>query len=574
MRVGTIVTMRSARLSLITLSILSGSVALSAPGISAAPPERLTYLITFVDGTNPRAEAAQLRGQNFSVAHVYENLFPGVAVELPAAAAQALARNPRVALIEPDGIATTSDTQTGATWGLDRTDQRARPLDTSFSYPASAGTGVTAYILDTGILETHQEFTGRMKPGYTAINDGRGTTDCDGHGTHVAGTVGGSVYGIAKKVDLVPVRVLGCDGSGTWSGVIAGMDWVAANHIKPAVANLSLGGGASSTIDDAVQRMVNAGVTVVVAAGNANRNACNYSPARAVNAITVGATTSSDARASYSNFGSCLDIFAPGSSITSAWYNSTSATTTISGTSMASPHVAGVAALILSGTTLTPAAVTSQLVNAATTGVVTSRGTGSPNRLLYSEPGPAQPQALAITTSSLPNATVNIAYSATLQATGGTSPYTWSATGLPAGLNLATDGTITGTATATGSFTLVMTATDAVSNTATANVSLTVAAVKVLPGAFGKTSPVNRATGISRSAARLSWATSANATSYRVCLSTSSACNTWYGLYTSTSVSFSGLRSRKVYYWHVQALNADGSVLANGGTIWRFTTAR
>ena len=566
--------MRRQVISIVSLAVLATTVASTGSSVGAASPERSTYLVTFVDGTNARAEAAQLRAQNYSVSFVYENLFPGVAVELPAAAAQALARNPRVALIEPDGIATISDTQTGATWGLDRVDQRALPLDTTFTYPSSAGTGVSAYILDTGILGGHQEFTGRMKPGYTAINDGRGTTDCNGHGTHVAGTVGGTVYGVAKKVNLVPVRVLDCAGSGTWSGVVAGMDWVAANHTKPAVANMSLGGGASSTVDAAVQRMVDAGVTVAVAAGNENQNACNVSPARATNAITVGSTTSSDARSSFSNFGSCVDIFAPGSSITSAWHTSTSATNTIGGTSMASPHVAGVAALILSGTTLTPAAVTSQLVNAATTGVVTSAGTDSPNRLLYSQTGPAQPQALAITTTSLPNATVNTAYTATLQATGGTSPYTWSATGLPDGLILAADGTITGTPTATGSFTLVVTATDAVPNSVTANVSLTVAAPKVLPGAFGKTSPVNGATGISRSAAVLRWATSANATSYRVCLSTSSACNTWYGPYTTTSITFSRLSGRTVYYWHVQALNADGSVLANGGTIWRFTSAR
>jgi subtilisin family serine protease len=242
---------------------------------------------------------------------------------------------------------------------------------------------------------------------------------------------------------------------------------------------------------------------------------------------------------------------------------------------MASPHVAGAAAVILGQSpSLTPSQVTSQLVNAATTGVVLSAGTGSPNRLLYSETGPTQPQALAITTSSLPNATVSTAYSATIQAIGGTSPYTWSATGLPNGLSLATDGKITGTPTATGSFTLVVTTTDAVLDTVTTNVSLTVAPAKVFPGVFGKTSPVNGASGISRSAARLTWAASANATSYQVCLSTSSACNTWYGPYTSTSASFSGLRGRTVYYWQVRAVNADGTTLANGGTIWRFTSAR
>ena len=241
-----------------------------------------------------------------------------------------------------------------------------------------------AYVIDTGINTTHNDFGGRATSGYDAV-DGGAATDCNGHGTHVAGSVGGTTYGVAKGVSLVAVRVLDCAGSGTNSGVIAGMDWVTANHVKPAVANMSLGGGASTAIDDAVNRMHNAGVTVVVAAGNENQNACNVSPSRAANAITVGATTSSDARASYSNFGSCVDVFAPGSSILSAWYTSNTATNTISGTSMASPHVAGVAALYLQGTpSATPATVANAIVTTATSGVVTSSGTGSPNLLVYS----------------------------------------------------------------------------------------------------------------------------------------------------------------------------------------------
>jgi subtilisin family serine protease len=220
--------------------------------------------------------------------------------------------------------------------------------------------------------------------GYTAINDGRGTSDCNGHGTHVAGTVGGTTWGVAKNTRLVAVRVLDCRGSGTTSGVIAGVDWVTANHVKPAVANMSLGGGTSSTLDAAVNNAVAAGVTMVVAAGNSNVDACTASPARAASAITVGATTNTDARASYSNFGSCLDIFAPGSSITSAWYTSNTSTSTISGTSMAAPHVAGAAALYLQGNpTASPSAVTSAIIGDATTGKVTSAGSGSPNRLLY-----------------------------------------------------------------------------------------------------------------------------------------------------------------------------------------------
>jgi subtilisin family serine protease len=240
---------------------------------------------------------------------------------------------------------------------------------------------VTAYVIDTGI-QPHNEFSGRLGSGYTAINDGRGTTDCNGHGTHVAGTVGGTTYGVAKQVTLVPVRVLGCDGSGTNSGVIAGMDWVAGRG-GPAVANMSLGGGASTATDSAVSRMTSSGVTTVVAAGNENQNACNVSPARASSAITVGSTTNTDARSSFSNWGSCVDIFAPGSNITSAWIGSTSATNTISGTSMASPHVAGVAAQYLqTNPGASPTTVTNALIGNATTGVVSGTN-GSPNRLLF-----------------------------------------------------------------------------------------------------------------------------------------------------------------------------------------------
>ena len=202
-------------------------------------------------------------------------------------------------------------------------------------------------MIDTGIRASHQEFAGRIGNGFTAITDGQGTNDCNGHGTHVAGTTGGTTYGVAKQVTLHPVRVLSCSGSGSNSGVIAGVDWVTANHVKPAVANMSLGGGVSTALDNAVQNSIAAGVSYAVAAGNSNANACNYSPARAANAVTVGSTTSSDARSSFSNFGTCVDLFAPGSSITSAWYTSNTATNTISGTSMASPHVAGALALYL-----------------------------------------------------------------------------------------------------------------------------------------------------------------------------------------------------------------------------------
>lgn len=315
---------------------------------------------------------------------VFKHAINGYAVEMSEKEAAALSRDPRVKYVEEDGEVFAIATQNNATWGLDRIDQRDRPTNTTYVYNAT-GSGVNAYIIDTGIRRTHSDFGGRAFVGYDAIGDGQNSNDCNGHGTHVAGTVGGTTWGVAKSVNLYAVRVLNCSGSGSNSGVIAGIDWVRNNHVKPAVANMSLGGGASSAVDTAVVNASNAGVTMVVAAGNSNANACNYSPARAASAVTVGSTTSSDARSSFSNFGTCVDIFAPGSSITSAWYTSDSATNTISGTSMASPHVAGVAALYLEGNpTASASAVTNALTSTASSGKLTSIGTGSPNLLLYS----------------------------------------------------------------------------------------------------------------------------------------------------------------------------------------------
>jgi serine protease len=328
------------------------------------------------------ADASQL-ATSFSanVTETWEHALHGFAAEMDEADAERMAEDPRVAFVQEDGVVYASGTQSGATWGLDRIDQAALPLSGSYTYP-NDGSGVTAYIIDTGIRTSHTSFGGRASGGYSAINDGNGTNDCNGHGTHVAGTVGSSTWGVAKNVRLVAVRVLGCNGSGSDSGVVSGMNWVAQNHSGPSVANMSLGGGASTATDTAIRNATNAGVTMVVAAGNENSNACNGSPARAPEAITVASSTSSDARSSFSNYGSCVDIFAPGSNITSANYNSTSGSTTMSGTSMASPHVAGAAALYLSANpSATPAQVTAALTNNATPNRI-SNASGSPNKLL------------------------------------------------------------------------------------------------------------------------------------------------------------------------------------------------
>ncbi len=317
------------------------------------------------------------------VLHAYGHALVGFAAEMSEEDAIALSEDPDVRFVEEDAVVEAVTTQSGATWGLDRIDQAARPLSGTYTY-TSTGSGVNAYIIDTGIRRTHTQFGGRAYIGYDAVGDGRNGADCNGHGTHVAGTVGGSTYGVAKAVRLYAVRVLNCSGSGTNSGVIAGINWVTANHVDPAVANMSLGGGASSALDTAVNNSISAGVTYAVAAGNSNANAANYSPARVAAAITVGATTSSDARASYSNYGSVVDIFAPGSSITSAWYSSDTATNTISGTSMATPHVAGVVARYLQNNrTASPATVRNALVGAATLNRLTNIPSGTYNRLLF-----------------------------------------------------------------------------------------------------------------------------------------------------------------------------------------------
>ena len=328
-----------------------------------------------------------------TITNSYVKALNGYAVQVSETNARRFAADPAVDFVTQNHTFRIDATQTNPpSWGLDRVDQKTLPLNAKYNYPDSAGQGVTTYVIDTGVRITHSDFGGRASYGYDFIDNDPVAQDGNGHGTHVAGTVAGTAYGVAKKAKIVAVRVLNNAGSGTTAQVIAGLDWVATHHSGPSVANMSLGGGPDAALDTAVRNTIASGVTFAVAAGNSNADASNFSPARVSEAITVGATTSSDLRASYSNYGSVLDLFAPGSSIRSVWNTSDTATATLSGTSMATPHVAGAAALYLAGhATATPAQVASALTTAASNGVVSDPGPGSPNRLLNIVGSPSAP---------------------------------------------------------------------------------------------------------------------------------------------------------------------------------------
>ncbi|MFL6238904.1 MAG: S8 family serine peptidase [Actinomycetes bacterium] len=374
--------MRKHLASLVLALPLLGFTA-TAGATAPAAPDRVRVVVVTTDDAATRAVTRVIAAHGGHINMSWHAALNGVAAVVPPRLLPALRLAPGVRTVEPDATVAITTTQSNPTWGLDRIDQRSLPGDHAFHYTAT-GSGVTAYVIDTGIRLTHSDFGGRAVTGIDYV-DGGAATDCNGHGTHVAGTIGGHYRGVAKSVRLVAVRVLDCSGSGPVSRIVSGLNWVAANHRSgtPAVANMSLGGGASTAIDSAVNGVINDGITVTVAAGNDGGSACAGSPSRVAAALTVSASDGSDTRPSWADYGSCVDVFAPGVHVYSDWYSSDTATTYLDGTSMASPHVAGVAALYLqTHTTASPATVGSAIVHAATAYEVHNSGTPY-SRLVY-----------------------------------------------------------------------------------------------------------------------------------------------------------------------------------------------
>lgn len=543
-----------------------------------------SYIVVLKGSNSSSSVEADISRAGGRTERRFTHVLNGLSVRIKNSEVSRLRNNPNVLSIEPDQQMFAVDTQSPTpSWGLDRIDQRSLPLNSTFTATAQ-GSGVDTYIVDTGIFASHTEFTGRLAAGFSSIADSNGTNDCNGHGTHVAGTTAGTIYGIAKSATLIPVRVLDCSGSGSNSGVIAGLDWIVAHHIsgKAAVVNMSLGGGASTALDTAVQNVINDGIVMVVAAGNSNVDACNTSPARATNALTVGATgqysagETTDSRSSYSNYGPCLDIFAPGSRITSSWIGGSTATNTISGTSMASPHVAGVAAVLFGrypGSTASE--IASMLLTSATPNVVIGPGTGSPNYLLYLDPlggTPTAPDAVSPVAPSAPTGITVAPSSGSLSITftagpAGTSPITnykysldggatWFTRSPASTLSPIVVGGLTNGSTYSVSIRAISTAGDGIAST---SVNVTIPSAPSAPLMVTALASANRS-------ASVKWTLGVNGgspitshvvTAYLNGATTVAKSVTVTGA-TTTAATVTGLASRGTYTFRVQAINAYG----------------
>ena len=412
----------------------------------------------------------------------YDTVLNGYSAQLTEEQALAVAADPRVDYVEQvQRFTVLSEQVDPPNWGIDRIDQRDLPLNARYTYPDNGGEGVNVYVIDTGIRSTHTEFAGRIRPGFDAVTAGGNAGDCNGHGTHVAGSAVGASYGVAKKATVYPVRVLDCTGNATTDDLLEGIEWVTENAVAPATVNYSIGckyACSIPSIDEAVSNLIASGITWVQAAGNSNDDACRYSPQLLPEGITVGNMTRTDAKASTSSWGRCLDVWAPGSSIPSAWYTGDTAVNTASGTSMASPHVTGVTALYLAqNPDATPAQVQAAIVDNASTGKLSGLDASSPNRLLYTGflGGGAPPVGTVdLATPANQSSTAGQPASLALSASGGIAPYTFSATGLPAGLSLnASTGAITGTPTTAGTSTVTVTVRDSASPATTDSATFT-----------------------------------------------------------------------------------------------------
>jgi subtilisin family serine protease len=453
-----------------------------------------SYIVVLKDNTMARSEVSGRADGLASrygakIGFTYKAAFKGFSATLSKQQAKRLAADPAVSYVEQDRtVQVLTDQLNPPSWGLDRVDQASLPLDSKYSYSTGAS-NVTAYVIDTGINYDHADFGGRASFGFDAFTDGRNGKDCQGHGTHVAGTVGGANYGVAKAVKLKAVRVLNCQGGGSVATEAAGVDWVTANAVLPAVANMSLYTGTanepSRVLDDAVRASIRGGVTYVVAAGNFNDDSCKYSPQRVTETINVMASARTDARASFSSFGTCSDLFAPGQDIVSASYSNNSGTATMSGTSMASPHVAGAAALYLADNPAkTPAEVHAAILAQATPNKVTSPGAGSANLLLRTNTGGVP--GVSVTNPGNQTTALNGTANLQLSASGGTAPYTWSATGLPAGLSIgSSSGLVSGTATTAGTYNVTVTATASAGGSGSASFTWTVGTATCAPQTNG-----------------------------------------------------------------------------------------